>query len=146
MDQKTWRALVEISPCFLTGICSRMCYLEDQLICHSEGPVQFPCQVVDLFLQLLGVWQNLLKRTAKSCYTQQTVAIFHQLLKKSQHSIDYTWYCNYNVIVHVYHYDISMYRITDSVMGSYTPLAPTQDTHWLSIIIVGRFLALVFHI
>lgn len=32
-----------------------LCYLEDELISHSEGPVQLSCQVINLFLELLSI-------------------------------------------------------------------------------------------
>lgn len=39
-----------------------MLYLEDQLISHSERSVQFSSQIVNLFLQLLSVRQNLQRK------------------------------------------------------------------------------------
>lgn len=44
----------EVKP-YLCWFPENQTDLKHQLVGHSEGPVQFSCQVVDLFLELLGV-------------------------------------------------------------------------------------------
>lgn len=53
----------------LGGTTQELCYLKHHLIRHGEGAVQFPCQTVDLLLQMFGVHQDLKEDTSEDTFT-----------------------------------------------------------------------------
>lgn len=52
-------------------------YLENHLIGHSKGAVQFACQSVDLLLQMLGVHQDLEEDAGQSACVHFSAGLTH---------------------------------------------------------------------